>query len=153
MADQVTVRPLQAGDLDAIVALDQKITGHSRRGFYEKRLKAMGNDASSFIALAAETGGQIKGFLMAYLLDGEFGGKSPVAVMDALGVDSRARGAGLARSLMSSLDQVLKTKGVKELQTQAALAEHDLVGFFIASGFQLAPRLALERSANQPVDF
>lgn len=153
MADQVTVRPIAAGDLDAIVAIDQKITGHSRRGFYDKRLKAMASDASSFIALAAETGGQIKGFLMAYLLDGEFGGKAPVAVMDALGVDARSRGAGLARALMASLDQSLKAKGVKELQTQASLAEHDLVGFFIASGFQLAPRLALERSAALPADF
>lgn len=153
MAEQAKVRSLTAGDLDAIVALDQKITGHSRRGFYEKRMKAMASDAASFIALAAESGGQVKGFLMAYILDGEFGGSAPVAVMDALGVDSRSRGAGLAKALMSGLDAALKAKGVKELQTQAAIAEHELMGFFIASGFQLAPRLALERSVGQPVDF
>ncbi|MBF0267383.1 MAG: GNAT family N-acetyltransferase [Alphaproteobacteria bacterium] len=153
MADQAKVRPLTAGDLDAIVALDQKITGHSRRGFYEKRMKAMASDASSFIALGAEIGGQMKGFLMGYILDGEFGGNAPVAVMDALGVDPRSRGAGLAKTLVASLDAVLKSKGVMELQTQAAIAEQDLISFFIASGFQLAPRLTLERSVSLPADF
>jgi ribosomal protein S18 acetylase RimI-like enzyme len=153
MAEQAKVRPIAATDLDLLVALDQKITGHSRRGFYEKRLKAMANDPASFIALAAEAGGQVKGFLMAYLLDGEFGGQAPVAVMDALGVDPRSRGAGLAKSLMAALDVVLKEKGVKELQTQAAISEHELMGFFIKSGYQLAPRLTLERSVAQTVDF
>ncbi|MDK9722553.1 MAG: GNAT family N-acetyltransferase [Rhodospirillales bacterium] len=153
MAQQAKVRPVTANDLDVLVALDQKITGHSRRGFYEKRLKAMASDPKSFIALAAESDGQVKGFLMAYLLDGEFGGSAPVAVMDALGVDSRARGAGLAKALMSSLDGELKAKGVKELQTQAAIAEQNLTGFFIATGFQLAPRLTLERSVATPADF
>jgi GNAT superfamily N-acetyltransferase len=153
MAEQAKVRTLSASDLDAIVALDQKITGHSRRGFYEKRVKAMNNDPASFIALAAEAGGQVKAFLMGYLLDGEFGGKAPVAVMDALGVDPRARGAGLAKLLMASLDADLKKRGVKELQTQAAIAEHELMGFFIKSGFQLAPKLTVERAVAQPVDF
>lgn len=153
MANNAKVRPIVAGDLDVIVALDQKITGHSRRGFYEKRLKAMASDAASFVALAAEHDGQVKGFLVAYILNGEFGGSAPVAVMDALGVDQRARGAGLAKALMAALDAALKERGVKELQTQAAIAEQDLISFFIAAGFQLAPKLALERSVALAADF
>lgn len=153
MADKAEIRPIASGDLDAIVALDQKITGHSRRGFYEKRLKAMASDPASFVALACLQEGQIKGFLVAYILNGEFGGSDPVAVMDALGVDPRARGAGLAKALMAALDGALKERGVKELQTQAAVAEQNLMSFFIASGFQLAPKLALERSVALPADF
>ena len=35
-----TVRPLTAGDLDGAVALDARIVGRRRRGYFEKRLAA-----------------------------------------------------------------------------------------------------------------
>jgi GNAT superfamily N-acetyltransferase len=152
-ASKAKVRPIGPADLDRIVEIDQKITGHSRRGFYEKRFAIAARETGAFIGLAAETDGQIKGFVLTHILDGEFGGSDPVAVLDALGVDARARGAGVARTLMSALDKALKDRGVKELQTQAQLSDHELVGFFTAAGFDLAPRLTLERESSQRVDF
>jgi GNAT superfamily N-acetyltransferase len=152
-ASKAKVRPLGPADIDRVVEIDQKITGHSRRGFYDKRFAIATRESSSFIGLAAEADGQIKGFVLTHILDGEFGGKDPVAVLDALGVDPRARGAGIARTLMSALDKALKDRGVKELQTQAQLSDYDLVGFFTAAGFDLAPRLTLERETSKQVDF
>jgi len=53
-AGGLKVRPLGAGDLDAIVAIDRAVSGRSRRGFYERRLAQLGRDPSAFVALGAE---------------------------------------------------------------------------------------------------
>jgi len=152
-SSKATIRLLKPADLDRVVEIDQRVTGHSRRGFYDKRLAAAAAEPTAFINLAAEAEGQVKGFLLAHILDGEFGGSAPVAVLDTMGIDSRARGAGLARELMSGLNAALKSRGVKELITQVDMSQQDLIGFFLASGFGLAARPVLERQTSTPVDF
>ncbi len=144
----VTTRPLTAADLDAIVALDGEITGQSRRGFYEKRLTATAKDPRAFVSLAVEADGRLAGFVFTQILDGEFGGKEPVAVLDAIGVAPGERGAKLGHQLLAALDRQLAAHGVREIQTQAGWTEGAIVGFLAASGFDLAPRLVLERETT-----
>lgn len=144
----VTTRPVAAADLDAIVELDRKITGQSRRGFYEKRLSAASKDSRAFVSLVVEADGRLAGFVFTQILDGEFGGKEPVAVLDAIGVSPDERGTKLGRQLMAALDRQLAAHGVREVQSQAAWTESAVVGFFAASGFDLAPRLVLERETT-----
>lgn len=143
-----TTRPVTVADLDAIVALDRKVTAQSRRGFYEKRLATQGRDARAFVSLAVVADGRIAGFVFAQILDGEFGGKEPVAVLDAICVDPEDRGAHFGRQLMTALERQLASYGVRELQTQADWSEHALVRFFETAGFELAPRLVLERETT-----
>jgi GNAT superfamily N-acetyltransferase len=143
-----TTRPVTTADLDTIVALDRKVTGQSRRGFYEKRLAAQGRDPRAFASLAIQAEGRLAGFVFAQILDGEFGGKEPIAVLDALCVDPDARGGHLGRQLMAALERQLAGHGVRELQTQADWTAHELIRFFGASGFELAPRLVLERETT-----
>jgi GNAT superfamily N-acetyltransferase len=141
-------RPLGPDDLDRVVAIDKAITGRSRRGFYQKRFAAMGRDPAPFIALGVVRGDALAGFVLAHVLDGEFGGRYPVAMLDAIGVAPDARGRGLGPVLMGGLDTALRARGVSELHSQANWSEHDLVRFFARAGFALAPRHILER----PVD-
>jgi GNAT superfamily N-acetyltransferase len=104
------------------------------------------------VALAAESAGRVVGFVFAHVLDGEFGGKAPVGVLDAIGVAQAARGAGVATALLEGLERALGGRGVQELRTQVEWTEHDMVGFFAAAGFKLAPRLVLERPCDRPMD-
>lgn len=143
-----TTRPVAVGDLAAIVDLDRKVTGESRRGFYEKRLAAAGREPRAFVSLAVEAEGRLAGFVFAQILDGEFGGKEPVAVLDAICVDPDDRGAHLGRHLMAALDRQLAAAGVREIQTQADWTELDIVRFCAAAGFDLAPRLVLEHATT-----
>ena len=139
------LRPLAAEDLETVVEIDRRITGTSRRGFYEKRLAAAIREPKAFFAVAAIEGGAVAGFVFAHLQDGEFGNNAPIAVLDSVGVIPEARGRGVARALMAGLEDTLKARNVTEIQTEAGWAEHDLVEFFAAAGFDLAPRLVLER--------
>lgn len=153
MTQDPSVRPLTAADLDRVVDIDRAITGRVRRGFYTKRFTAMAAEPKAFASLATVAGGRIVGFILAHILDGEFGGTAPVGVLDALGVDPSARGQGLAQKLMAALEGDLTSRGVRELRTEADWTEHDLVSFFADAGFTLAPRLTLERTTAEPANF
>ena len=53
----------------------------------------------------AERGGEVAGFLLGHLLDGEFGGLERVAVLDAVAIDPAAQRQDLARKLVGEFDR------------------------------------------------
>lgn len=146
------IRQLHAHDLDDVVATDRAASGESRRGFYEKRFAAMRRDPHAFVALGADRDGALLGFAFAQILDGEFGGAHPVAMLDAIAVAPAARHAGIGRRLLAELEPILRGRGVRELRSQAGWSERELLRFLADSGFALAPRLVLERP-TRPVLF
>ncbi len=148
----LTVRPLEAGDLDAVVAIDTALTGRSRHGFFERRLKAAVKQPKDFIYVGACISGELKGYVLVRLLGGEFGHDAS-AMLDAIGVDPNATGAGLGHALLSGVDDVLRHKGVTELQTQTEWTNANLLGFFAHAGFERAPRLVLKRDVGQDLDW
>ncbi len=143
------LRPVSANDLDQVAVLDEQVSGESRRGFFEKRLKLQAKEPEAFISLAAISGSQLVGFLFAQLLDGEFGHREPVAVLDAIGVAPDQQGKSVGRQLMAELDRIMEKRGVAELHTQASWHQPGLAEFFSSVGFELAPRLVLERPAER----
>ena len=93
----------------------------------------------------AERGGEVAGFLLGHLLDGEFGGLERVAVLDAVAIEPSAQRQGLARKLVGEFDRSARERGASEMRTQAQWDRPGLVEFFSAAGFRLSPRLVLER--------
>ncbi len=138
------VRPITEADLEAVIALDGSITGSSRKGFYTKRWAAMNGAPEAFEWLVAVAGNRVAGFVSTHILDGEFGGTEPTAVIDAIGVLPELRKQGIARALMEALEARLKARHITELRTKADWMPHNLVQFFAGAGFQLAPSLVLE---------
>lgn len=147
--NKFTVRPLVGTDIEGVIELDRTNGGSSRRGFFEKRECAMQHDPDVFIGLAACTGGRLVGFVMASILDGEFGGDKRVAVLDTLGVAPDHRGVGIGHRLLHELISEVRRRGGHELQTQAEWNQPGLMDFFSSVGFSLAPRLVLERSTEE----
>ena len=145
----LTLRPLAAGDLAAIVALDRAVVGRSRRGFYERRLAHFAAEPGAFVALGAELGGRLVGFAFARLYEGEFGRLAPEASLDAIGVDAKVRRKGIGRELIEAMAEAMRVRGIKELSTQAAWTATDLIGFFARTDFAPAPRIVLERSIEE----
>ena len=128
------IRALKPEDFDAVVDIDKRTTGRSRRLFFQKRLEAALADRDGFISIALEDNkGTLLGFAIARVQSGEFGDDRRAVVLDVIGVDpgSRARGHG--------------TRLVEALEKQARKRGAELVHFFAASGFRLAPSQVLER--------
>lgn len=137
--------PLDANDLERVIAIDRAHTGHARRHFFEKRFAAARKRPEDFVQIGVMRGGALRGFLIARVLHGEFGREEDVAVLDAVGVDTESQDRGIGHTLMDELITTLRQKGVRSLHSQAKWVNHDLLRFFETSGFELAPRFILER--------
>jgi GNAT superfamily N-acetyltransferase len=144
-------RTLDLGDLERVIAIDSAHTGRSRRRFFEKRFAAAAARPQDFVPIGIHRGGALRGFAIARILGGEFGHEQATAVLDAVGVEPHSRERGVGRALINELIEALDRLGVHSLQSQTAWNNHDLVRFFAASGFALAPRLVLERSVAEPL--
>lgn len=147
MPDSVeqTPRPLDSGDLDAVVEIDREIVGRSRRGFFEKRLEAALAVPDDFVIVGVDEGSELKGYAFARLQSGEFGIPARFATIDAIGVAPDRQSRGIGRKLLDALDARLGRKGVGEIRTQADWRFHGLLRFFDAAGFVEGPTHVLER--------
>lgn len=139
------VRALTPADLDRVVEIDRVIGGASRRGFFEKRLAASLRAPKAYVTLGFVENGGLEGFVMAHVLDGEFGGREPVAALDAIAISASSRGHGGTHALMAALQDVARRRGARELRTQVLWSDQALRRFLAAAGFSLGHRLVLER--------
>ncbi len=142
------VRALQAGDIEALVVMDQAYSGRSRRGFFEKRLQAMEREPDSFIGLTATEGARTIGFVLGHLLDGEFGTEARTLVLDGVGVDAKEHRRGTGTSLLERFVDEGRRRGAREVRTRVQWGEPRLMAFFAASSCRLAARTVLERTTS-----
>ncbi len=145
-------RPLGAADVERVIAIDRAGGGHTRRRFFVKRFAAVKAQPNDFIHVGVVQDGSLCGYAIARILRGEFGHKQAVAVLDAIGVDTENRERGIGQILMGELSAVMRRRDVLTLQSQADWTNHDLLRFFSAAGFELAPRLTLQRAVATPLE-
>ena len=145
-------RPLRADDVERVIAVDRAYSGQSRRRFFEKRFAAAKAQPEDFIHVGVVQDGALRGYAIARVLRGEFGHKQAVAVLDAIGVDAESRERGVGQALMTELDAIMVRRNVHALKSQAEWTNLDLLRFFAAAGFELAPRLTLQRPVAALLD-
>ena len=144
------IRPLHVDDIERVIAIDRAYSGHSRRRFFEKRFAAV--EPEDFVHVGVVQDGVLRGYAIARVLRGEFGHKQTVAVLDAIGVDAESRERGVGQALMTELDAIMVRRNVHALKSQAEWTNLDLLRFFAAAGFELAPRLTLQRPVAALLD-
>ncbi len=147
--DNKTIRPLCAADLEAVIALDTAIAGQSRRGFFEKRLRAALETPRDYVYVGLHQDSRLVGFALARLIDGAFGKPGARASLDAISVAPAVQGQGAGHKLLTALKDILAHKGVSELESQVAWEDRVLLGFLGDTGFSLAPRIILRRKTNE----
>lgn len=150
-ASNVETRRLRPADLEQVIAIDASHFGQARRAFFEKRLANARENPEDYVQVGIDRGGALVGFAFTRILRGEFGRDEPIAMLDSIGVSAASREQGLGHALMDGLARALRKAGVGSLQSQARWSDHALLRFFDACGFNLAPRLMLERSAVTPL--
>ncbi|HXQ30446.1 MAG TPA: GNAT family N-acetyltransferase [Steroidobacteraceae bacterium] len=143
-------RPLRGDDLERMIIIDQAHTGRSRRRFLAKRLRSATKHPENFVHLGIDRGGVLVGFVLARLLQGEFGRADSSAALDLLGVAPDGQEHGYGHALMDGLLGEARQRGVQHLQSEAEWTNHSLLRFFDATGFKLASRVVLERRVGEP---
>jgi ribosomal protein S18 acetylase RimI-like enzyme len=144
----IAVRALAREDLPQVVALDAAIEGRPRRRYVERRLAAALREPGQHAQLAALDGDGLAGYMLARVLEGEFGRSERALRIELLGVRPDARHRGIARRLFDALLGWAARHGVAELRTGAAWNDHRVLGWFDAMGFSLAPAQVLELSVE-----
>jgi len=146
---QLTFRSLCPADLDAVATIDSRNVGQPRRGFFEKRLTVAMAAPEGFLTCAACEGDALRGYAFARVQDGDFGSAEKLAVLDVLGVDPDARGQGIGKSLLEGIEQRMGKKGIATLRTEVPWTNHQMTGFFAATGFRLAPLQIVARDTSR----
>jgi ribosomal protein S18 acetylase RimI-like enzyme len=147
MAD-LQLRSPQRNDLDGISGIESRIAGHSRKDFLEKRFAVMAETPDAFIACVAVRDGKPAGYAFARIQEGEFGSPDAVAVLDVLGIDPAAQGAGIGKALLTETERRMRARGIGSLRTLVDWGSPAMIRFFSSTGFHLAPVQILERDAS-----
>jgi ribosomal protein S18 acetylase RimI-like enzyme len=144
----VQLRSLHRDDLDRVSGIESRIAGHSRKGFLEKRFGAAAGSPDGFIASAAVCDGNLAGYAIARIQEGEFGAPDAVAVLDVIGIDPDIQGTGVGKALMAEMERRMKARGIGTLRTQADWGNPAMIRFFSSTGFLLASAQVLERDTS-----
>ena len=143
------IRNLTSEDLGHLVKMDEKITGRTRRTWYEGKLRRALQESDLHVSLGAEFDGRLVGAMLASVHFGEFGLLEPVAVVDTVLVDREYSGQGVASAIFDQLTKNLRGLRIERLRTEVAWDDHELVAFFGRKGFSPIPRFVLEADLSK----
>lgn len=134
----IAIRSLAKDDLDAVVAIDSSIEGHSRRDYIERRLAAALREPALHAQFAATDGGVVVGYVLARILVGEFGQPHPGLRLEIVGVRANVRGTGVGARLLHALMAHGGKRGLTHVDTSAAWNDHSMLRWLDAMGFTLS---------------
>jgi ribosomal protein S18 acetylase RimI-like enzyme len=147
--ETITVRNLRPEDLEAVISLDEKITGRRREEYFKVKLAQNLEETGIKVSLAAEREGAFAGFLLARVYYGEFGTMEPAAVLDTLGVHPAFRRQGVGAALLEQLRKNLSALGISTVRTEVSWDDPELLAFFHHVGFRPAARFCLDLSLER----
>ena len=133
-----TLRRLARTDLDAVVDIDAIAEGRMRRPYFERRLAAALREPAAYVQFAAVLDDHLAGYVLAHVLEGEFGRDVPAMSIEAIGARYDAKGAGVGRRLLDALADDARKRGIGELRTQARWNDHAMLRWLDDNGFAVA---------------
>lgn len=145
----LTIRPLARDDLAAVVAIDASIEGRSRRDYIERRLAAALREPALHAQFAACDGEGLAGYILARVLQGEFGRSEPGLRLEMIGVRADVRGQGGGARLFQVLADWAGRHGLRDVRTAASWCDRKMLPWLDAMGFQLAPTFILDVALDQ----
>ena len=141
---RIAVRPLRREDLDAVVAIDAIIEGRLRRAYFQRRLDAALREPALHAQFAVADDKGLAGYLLARVLEGEFGRRAPGLRLEVIGVRDDVQGHRVGASLFDALCDYGRSHALVDVRTAAAWNDHRMLGWFDRMGFALAPNYVLD---------
>ncbi|MHC4550040.1 MAG: GNAT family N-acetyltransferase [Planctomycetota bacterium] len=143
--DDITLRPITELDIEAVSAIDEKITGTYRPEDWERRF-AYYLRRDPELSLVADAGGSVVGFMLGEVRAGEFGLDEPAGWIEVMGVDPGHQGRAIGRRLLEGMLDNFKSRGATAVRTLVdEEGQQELLSFFGALGFAPTPIRTLSR--------
>ncbi len=148
-AKTVSIRRLEREDFTAVVAIDERITGHPRHDYWRDRFETAESIRPPWASLVAELDGRVVGFLLGWSSGWEFGIRGSVGWIDVIGVDPPYRGRGVGRALVQAFaDAAQELRNIKTIFTLVDSGDSQIHQFFARLGFTPGKMLHLERGST-----
>lgn len=140
----VVIRPARRGDLEAVIAIDARVTGLPKRDYWQSLYRRYGakRDAGRQF-LVAIAGGEVVGFVIGEVRDWEFGAP-PCGWVFAIDVRPDARLAGIGTRLLESICASFRRAGVRKVRTMLASDNTLILSFFRSQGMMAGRFIPLE---------
>lgn len=147
--DPLPIRALARDDLSAVVTIDATLEGRPRRAYIERRLAAALREPALHAQFAACDGGVLVGYILARVLQGEFGRSEPGLRLEMVGVRPDVRGHGTGQRLFDALASWAQRHGIRDLRTAAHWRNATMLHWLDTMGFALAPDLIIDRAVGE----
>ena len=131
----VFIRNLREDDLSAIVDIEDRTTGVSRRPYWEKRIEMSEAIRPHWTSLVAEYDNRVVGFLFGRAGELEFGLPGTVAWIEIIGVDPTYRKHGVGAALMEQFAGSAEDHGIQTIFTLVSKGNSQMEHFFSKSGY------------------
>lgn len=141
--DGVLIRRLTVRDIEAILRIDEKITGRPNEAFWASKL-AEYIERDPAACLAAELEGKVVGFILGDIRGWEFNIPRS-GWLEIMGVDPDHRGSGIGRKLAEALFEHFKQSGVDQVHTMISWNDPHLVEYFRSLGFSRGEFIHLQK--------
>jgi GNAT superfamily N-acetyltransferase len=149
MSQTIRVRALEPTDLEAVVAIDERLTGQNRKAYWRTRFDVAAL-RPPWMSSVAELDGRVVGFLLGWVGESEFGIAVPTGWVDLIGVDPAYRSRGVGAAL---LDRFVaggcELRAIRKLATLIDLEQTEVREFFVRRGFGPGSMVQLERSLEE----
>ncbi len=148
--DHIPIRPVRAGDVPQVTALDERITGIAKADYwqdiFERYSKHRPKDQFFLVAAGVGTRGepQILGFIIGEIRVWEFG-SAPCGWVFALSVEPEARLHGVGQALFEAISAQFTAAGVTKMRTMVARDNQLHLMFFRGEGMMAGPYIQLEK--------
>ncbi|HKU86657.1 MAG TPA: GNAT family N-acetyltransferase [Casimicrobiaceae bacterium] len=148
-AGDMTVRPAQRADLDAVIAIDRTVTGIEKRDYWRSVFRRYANNGQSGRQfLVADAGGQVAGFVIGEVRDWEFG-SPPCGWVFGIDVRPDMRLSGVGTRLLAAICERFGDYGVQTVRTMLARDNTLVLSFFRSQGMMAGPFIPLEMDLGQ----
>jgi GNAT superfamily N-acetyltransferase len=142
------IRPAVNSDLQALIALDEEITGLAKRKYWKETFsRHRTHSRLPRFLLVAEEDGRIEGFIIGEVRAWEFG-EPPCGWIFAVQVRPRTRLRGVGTQLFEVLCDAFRGTGVTKVRTMMARDNHLVLSFFRSQGMMAGPFIELETALD-----
>ncbi|MFQ5655780.1 MAG: GNAT family N-acetyltransferase [Planctomycetota bacterium] len=140
------IRELQEGDLERVIEIDALHTGEAKRSYWGRVFREFlaGGEGPARVALAAEHGGRMVGYILGEVRAFEFGSEACGWIF-AAGVDPERLRAGIASGLLEAACRSFQEAGIRDVRTMVRRNNVPVLSFFRANGFVGGSFVQLER--------
>ena len=143
-AKGVSIRRAEAGDVAAVIALDEKITGLGKPDYWQGMFERYGaRRKNERFFLVAEAKGVLEGFVVGETRAWEFG-SPPCGWVFAIQVRPGGRLKGVGTQLFEALCDCFRKAGVNIMRTMIARDNTTVLSFFRSHGMMAGPFIELE---------